>query len=250
MILFKAFLAQLLGVLVALSLMMSLPALFRGGMVLLFTQCIVAAISSKCLGQKSWWLVIHLLFLPSAIALLTLPIPAYWYLVALLVLLLIFWGTIKGDVPLFLSSAAVAETVIEIVGWEQVQRFADFGAGVGSVTLPLARHYPDMSIDAYEHAPLPRWIHAWRSRKLSNIGLYSSSFWKCDLSQYDVVFAFLSPAVMQGLGERVRVCMRPGSLFISSSFPVPDWEPEFIKQTNDKQKTLLYCYRVGFLIDY
>jgi hypothetical protein len=71
-----------------------------------------------------------------------------------------------------------------------------------------------------------------------------ASFWDGDLGRYDVVFAFLSPAVMAELGEKVRREMRPGSLFISSSFPVPDWEPEAIEQIEDRRGTKLFCYRV------
>jgi len=49
---------------------------------------------------------------------------------------------------------------------------------------------------------------------------------------------------MAELGEKVRREMRPGSLFISSSFPIPDWQPESIVQIEDRRRTQLFCYRV------
>lgn len=242
--LLKALMAQILGVVVAVGLTWILPSVFHGTGVLLFIQSVAAAIGSRILRQPPWWVVIHLLFLPTAVALLSIQVAAQWYLLIMLLLTLIFWGTIKGDAPLFLSSNVVVDAVIDIVNLERAQSFAELGAGVGSVVIPLAKHCSGLNIDAWERAPLPWAINAWRCRKLANISSYRTSFWTCDFARYDVVFAFLSPAVMPELGIKIRQSMRPGSLFISSSFPVPDWEPEFIRQLNDLRKTQLFCYRV------
>lgn len=219
------------------------PALFHGAWRLALAQGIAAALWSCILSQQYWWIPIHLLFLPAAIALLTLQLPSWLYLLAVLLLVLVFWGTVKGDVPLFLSSTDVADTVAAIVERENAGMFADLGAGVGSVAVPLAQRR-FLIVDAWERAPLPWLITAWRCRKLPNASVRRASLWDCDLARYEVVFAFLSPAVMAKLGEKVRREMRPGSLFISSSFPVQDWQPESIVQIEDRRRTRLFCYRV------
>jgi len=203
----------------------------------------MAALWSRVLRQPYWWLPIHFLFLPAAIALLTLQLPSWLYLLIVLLLALVFWGTVKGDVPLFLSSSAVADALTSIVDRENAGTFADLGAGVGSVAVPLAQRRV-MMVDAWERAPLPWLVTAWRGRKLPNMDVKRESLWGCDLAPYDVVFAFLSPAVMAELGEKVRREMRPGSLFVSSSFPIPDWRPESVVQIDDRRRTQLFCYRV------
>lgn len=218
------------------------PALFHGARLLL-VQGITAALWSGVLRQPYWWLPIHLLFLPTAIALLALQLPSGLYLLAVLLLALVFWGTVKGDVPLFLSSTAVADTVKAIVDQENADAFADLGAGVGSVAVPLAQQRI-LVVDAWESAPLPWLITAWRCRKLPNASVKRASLWDCNLGRYDVVFAFLSPAVMAELGEKVRREMRSGSLFISSSFPVPDWAAESVVNIADRRRTKLFCYRI------
>ncbi len=218
------------------------PALFHGARLLL-VQGITAALWSGVLRQPYWWLPIHLLFLPTAIALLALQLPSWLYLLAVLLLALVFWGTVKGDVPLFLSSTAVADTVKAIVDQENADAFADLGAGVGSVAVPLAQQRI-LVVDAWESAPLPWLITAWRCRKLPNASVKRASLWDCNLGRYDVVFAFLSPAVMAELGEKVRREMRSGSLFISSSFPVPDWASESVVNIADRRRTKLFCYRI------
>jgi len=242
--LFKAFAAQALGLALTLTLAWMSPALFHGAWRLALVQGVAAVLWSRTLRQPYWWVPIHLLFLPMAIAMLTLQLPSWLYLLIVLLLALVFWGTVKGDVPLFLSSTSVADAVRAIVERENVHAFADLGAGVGSVAVPIAQSRA-MMVDAWERAPLPWLITCWRCRKLSNATVKRASLWDSDLARYGAVFAFLSPVVMAELGEKVRREMRPGSLFISSSFPVPDWQPESIIDILDRRKTKLFCYRVS-----
>lgn len=238
----KAIAAQVLGVIAA-ALLQHLAHL-QGAWSFVAIQSISAAVASHALRQPDWWKLIHLMFVPAALGMLTLQLPSWIYLLAALLLALVFWGTVKGDVPLFLSSTAVTETLKSIVDQENAARFIDLGAGVGSVAIPLAQYRPDMQVEAWERAPIPWAITAMRCRPLTNISVHRQSFWACDLSVYDVVFAFLSPAPMPQLGEKVLREMHAGSLLVSSSFPIPGWEPETTLQLEDSMKTILYCYRI------
>jgi hypothetical protein len=49
---------------------------------------------------------------------------------------------------------------------------------------------------------------------------------------------------MPRLWEKARAEMRPGSLLVSSSFPVPDTPPEQVVEVADRRGTRLYCYRM------
>ncbi len=237
----KGLAAQLLGASVAMTVWQLHPAPLPG---IIALQAVVAAVASRLLGQPGWWIPIHLAFIPAAAAMMWLQVPAWIYLLLVLLMALIFWGTVKGDVPLFLSSEAVADALETIVTQEKANTFIDLGAGTGSVVVPLAERKPRMTIEAWEHAPVPWAICAWRCQELSNALVYRLSFWECDLSIFDVVFAFLSPAVMPRLGIKALREMRPGALLVSSSFPIPDWEPESVVELEDRMKTRLYCYRI------
>ena len=156
-----------------------------------------------------------------------------------------FLGTIRGDVPLFLSSSEVAQAVVILLQQERARAFADLGSGVGSIAIPVAKRLPEIKIIAWEHAPLPWLISAWRPRRrLSNFIASRHNFFATNFEQYDVVFAFLSPAAMPEVSAKIKREMRPGTLFISSSFPAPNWSPESIKHIKDHRKTLLFCYRI------
>ncbi len=239
----KALAAQILSLTFTVTLAWMLPALFHGIWCLALVQGTAAALWSIVLRQRYWWVAIHLLFLPMAIAMLSLRLPSGLYLLIMLLLTLVFWGTVKGDVPLFLSSSAAADAVAAIVEQEHAGIFAELGAGVGSVAVPLAQRRA-IRVDAWERAPLPWLIAASRCGKLPNACVKRASLWGCNLAGYDVVFAFLSPMVMAELGEKVGAEMRSGSLFISSSFPIPGWKPESIVQIEDRRSTKLFCYRV------
>ena len=236
----KALTCQLGGLLIAVLLAQSAQGI---GWVLLI-QGIAAASLSRLLQQPIWWLPCHLFFLPTAISLSAIHLPAGMYLLILCVMTLLFWGTVKGDVPLFLSSSAVADAMIKLAQREHACSFAELGAGTGSVAVPLAQRLPALKIQALERAPLPWLITRWRCRLLRNVEVQNKSLWQCDLTKQDLVFAFLSPLVMVQLGKKVRNEMRAGSLLVSSSFPIPDWQPEFVVQLEDRSRTRLYCYRI------
>lgn len=242
--LIKFLLAQSLSWLLLVILTVKLHLLSVDWSYVAWLQGLFAALIGWILRQPYWWLPLNLLFFPAAILMLTLDVPTWIYLGIATVLTLIFWGTIKGDVPLFLSSPQVTAYVAQIVAQEKAFTFADLGAGVGSVAVPVARTFPHLIVDAWERAPLPWLVTRWCSRFLTNLHVYRSSFWACNLRQYNVVFAFLSPIAMPELGIKAKKEMRPGSLLISSSFPIIDWEPECIQQLDDPRKTTLYFYRL------
>lgn len=239
----KALLSQLLACVSLLGLRVAFPSISVWQFVLI--QAGLAGLFSCGFRQPYWWLPIHLLFMPAVLLGLTWQIPAWLYLLVLLLLTLLFWGTVKGDVPLFLSSSAVSEALIEIINREQAQSFVDIGAGLATVVVPLAKARQDMAVVALERAPLPWLLAAWRCRNLANVRVGRSSFWGWDLREFDVVFAFLSPLVMAQIGEKIQREMRAGCLFVSSSFPIPNSEAESVLELNDRRKTKLYCYRIG-----
>jgi hypothetical protein len=240
----RALFAQCAGLAVAFALVSAFPAHLHGLWTFGIAQGFLAAIIARMIGQPRWWMPIHILFLPTVLLATGLHLPSELYLAAFIGLLLVFWGTAKGDVPLFLSSREVFGTVAEIVDDERARRFVDLGAGTGSVALPLAKHFPLLVVEAWEHAPVPYAVLAWRGRRLANLRVLRRSFWECDLTGCDVAFAFLSPAVMEQIGAKVRREMLPGKLFVSSSFEVPGWLPERVLKLDDRRQTTLYCYRI------
>jgi hypothetical protein len=205
-------------------------------------QGIMAAFFGLLLRQAWWWMIIHVLFFPLIVWFLLLQWGAWTYLLVSSVFILVFWRTITGNVPVFFSSQAVVQAVAELVEEKDIMHFAELGAGIGTVAKPLADNYPLLKVHAFENAPLLWLVNVWRSRKMFNLHAFRHCFWQVNLANYDLVFAYLSPSVMSKLGAKVRTEMRVGSLFVSSSFPVQNWEADTVIYLDDWQKTCLFCY--------
>lgn len=207
-------------------------------------QGLCAALLGVRLGLARWWLPLNLLF-PSAVAAgLALRLPPLACLAAFLLLALTFWSSYRTQVPFFLSNRRAREALAQLLPRESGFRFVDLGAGCGGVVRELARRRPDGDFTGVELAPLPYWIGRLRGRPgASRSELRRGDFWALDLGSYDVVYAYLSPAAMPRLWEKARREMRPGSLLVSNSFPVPGATAD-VRVSLDERGRALHAWRM------
>lgn len=195
--------------------------------------------------QAIWWRFIHAAFMPLAWAVAQYPIDPGWFLLAFILLLLVYRGALTGQIPLYLSNKATVAALEQLLTEQPGRRFIDLGAGVGSTVLPLARRLPHWQFTGVENAPLT-WLGGWwRTRRQPNLCWQWGNLWESKLHQVDVAYAFLSPTPMPELWEKVQKEMPAGSLLVSNSFPVPDGVPERIIEVDCTPPRPLYCYRIG-----
>lgn len=210
---------------------------------------LLAATFSFFAGLAKWWLVIQLLFAPALVFMLAVELPPTLFLGAFLVLLLVYWSTFRTQVPLYLSSNKVwhaLERLLPVAKIDSGFTFIDLGSGLGGVLTHLASVRPDGRYIGVEAAPLPV-FWSWLRIKLGNhrnCRVKWGSLWDCDLSQYDVVFAYLSPVPMEKLWNKARTEMRSGTIFISSTFTVLDQAHHEIVQVNDLHHSTLFIWHM------
>ena len=220
---------------------------------------LLAASLSRLAGLARWWLTIQLLFAPALVLMLALHIPPNFFLAAFLILLAVYWSTFRTQVPLYLSSEKVWCALEHLLpspasgggaGEEDEGkpgfRFIDLGSGLGGVLTHLASARPDGHYAGVESAPLP-FLWGWLRIKLGgyhNCNVRWGSIWDDDLAQYDVVFAYLSPVPMERLWRKARAEMRPGTVFISSTFAVPEQTPHETVQVDDLHRSALLVWRM------
>lgn len=240
----KAIAAQLLAWVLAGAGCLALGQPLVPSLPLAVVQGVLAASIGALLRSERWWIGIHLVFSPALLAALRLELPPAVPLAVLAGLTFVFWTTFRGEVPLFLSSRAVADALLGLLPHRPGLRVIDLGAGTGGLLRRLARARPDANFTGIEHAPLP-WLAArLNARGLANLVIRRGDLWQEPLQAQDVVYVFLSPHVMPRLWQKARAEMRPGSLLVSSSFQVPDVAPARVVKVEDRRETALYCYRM------
>lgn len=209
-----------------------LLAMLQGGL---------AAIIGLRQHAPPWWLCIHLCFPPLVVVVHQLAIEPLWFLGGFLLLLLVFWRTDKSRVPLYLTNRQTAMIVAQLIP-QGPQQILDLGCGEGSFLRQLALARPECAFTGIEHAPLTWLLARLRTRGLANVSIRRGNFWLEPLADYRVVYAFLSPAPMQQLWQKLQTEMGKEALFISNSFPVPGVEPVRTFEVTDRRLTCLYLY--------
>lgn len=255
-----ALLLQLFAFLLTL-LCLRIASLSPGPLVFALLSGALAAALSHAAGLARWWLLIQLLFAPALVLMLKLHIPSGFFLAAFLLMLVVYWSTFRSQVPLYLSSHRVWETLEELLPPAELSRaaglsrpdatgkhftFMDIGSGMGGVLTHLASARPDGRYFGVENAPLPYLLSQLRIKlgNYANCQVQWGSMWSCDLAPYDVVFAYLSPVPMAQLWHKVKQEMRPGTLFVSNSFAVPEHPPQYSITLDDMHHSTLHIWHM------
>lgn len=209
---------------------------------LLLAEGLLAWGLSRWLGLPAWWCAINLLFFPMLWLAGRADLPPTWYLAGFIVLAITSLGSLHTRVPLYLSSRRAMQEVLARLPARAGLRFADLGCGLGGPLAAIARGRPDVELHGVETAPL-NWLFT-QLRLLGRGRIRLGSLWDEDLSRYDVVYAYLSPAPMQRLWIKARREMPPGSLFISNSFEIPGVPPDEVVALNDISRARLLIWRL------
>ena len=194
-------------------------------------------------GLASWWRAIQFLFPPvlflareSADAL---SLPPAAFLAIFLFLLLLYWSTFRTQVPYYPSGRRVWEEVARQLPQDRPLRIIDIGSGLGGLVLDLARRRPDCEVSGIELAPLPWLASSLRARLAgSRARFLRGDYENLNFGNYEVVFAYLSPAAMGGLWRKAAAEMRPGSVLLSYEFAIAEREPDACVVTIDSRKIL------------
>jgi hypothetical protein len=193
-------------------------------------QGALAALLSRWRRQAAWWPVMHFLFLPAALAALSLHLPPWLFLGVFLLMLTLYWSTFRTQVP-FYASGAAAWSAVEAELPRQPFCMIDVGSGLGGLVVHLAAGRPESRFEGIELAPLPWLVSRVRQVAGARCRFLRGDYHRLDFGAYDVVFAYLSPAAMPALWAKARAEMRSGTLLLSHEFAVPGVAPQIVRPT-------------------
>ena len=207
-------------------------------------QGTMAALLARWRNLAVWWWLIQFLFPVALFLVLALHLPPSLFLIAFLLFLVLYWHTFRTQVPYYPSTVAVWKAVEQLLPTDHAIRVVDVGSGLGGFVLDMSSKRQDSEIIGIELAPLP-WFISWvRARfSQSRAQFIRADYTDFDFSQFDVVFAYLSPAVMTALWDKAHAEMRPGSLLLSNEFVIEDHAPDLVIQT-EQMRTPLYAWYI------
>jgi hypothetical protein len=209
-----------------------------------------AALLSLALARRlklaAWWHAIAFLFPPvvllAQMSADAFALPPALFLGVFLFMLLLYWSTFRTQVPYYPSGRGAWDVVAAELPAPVPSRplsVIDVGSGLGGFVIDLARRRPDCAVSGIELAPLPWLASAVRARLGgSRARFLRGDYERLDFGAYDVVFAYLSPAAMEGLWRKAAAEMRPGSMLFSYEFTIPGRQPDRRFVTTNSGKVL------------
>ncbi len=188
---------------------------------LFILQAALAAGLSCLFVTASWWHYIQGGFPLLVLLMLAFQLPQSFYTAGFLLTLGLYWTTFRSQVPFFPSARSVEQQLLTLIPEHAAPRVIDIGSGVGGLMMKLSQHRPGASIEGIEIAPIPWLISRGRAwLRGSKVRFRYGDYHQLDFAQYDVIYAYLSPAVMTDLWHKARCEMRPGSLLVSYEFAI------------------------------
>ncbi len=141
--------------------------------------------------------------------------------------------------------AAILKTEAERTG-RSPYRIYDLGSGRGELARRIAKTVPSAIVCGLEIAPIPLWQSQMIQRLFgpANLSFRREDIWTFDARDADAIVLYLGPLTTQRMGEKLRAELKPGSLIITSTFPLdPSWEPVEVNRFSSPFKEVFYVYR-------
>lgn len=119
----------------------------------------------------------------------------------------------------------------------------DLGCGDARLLIKAEKRFKTKGV-GYENAPLAyvaaflnKWIHR------SKVEIRCKNFFKDSFNPAELIFLYLSPNVQKKLAPKLKKECKPGTIIISNTFHIPDFEP-IKKIPKTKTNNTVYIYKI------
>lgn len=142
------------------------------------------------------------------------------------------------------SSGKAKKKVLAAIPRETQGTVVDLGSGWGNMVTQLARLLPHCQVIGYETSLLPFYFSkCWKAvERLTNLKLVRKDFFDVPLNDVSLVYCYLYPGAMQKLKDKFEKELKPGTVIITNTFAIPEWEPVQVFMLADMYHTRIYVY--------
>lgn len=166
-----------------------------------------------------------------------LSVPAWAWLAALALLLLLYPINAWRDAPLFPTPAGALRGLAALAPLSAQARIVDAGCGVGDGLRELHREYPAARLEGLEWSWPLRLACAWRCRFAQ---VRRADIWAADWSAYDMVYLFQRPESMPRAAAKAAGELKRGAWLASLEFEAPALMPQQVLACADGRRLWLY----------
>ena len=185
-------------------------------------------VAFSLLGNSWWRRVLIAGGFPLSLALslpslgLAVALPAWAWLVPLLLLLAVYPLNAWRDAPLFPTPAQALDSLPQHAPLPDGARVLDAGCGLGHGLRALRRAYPQAQLHGLEWSWPLRGLCALRCPWAQ---VRRADIWAADWSTYDMVYLFQRPESMARAVAKARAELRPGAWLVSLEFDAQGVKP-------------------------
>ncbi len=164
-------------------------------------------------------------------------VPAWAWLLPLLLLVLLYPLNTWRDAPLFPTPTGGLSGLAALVPLPDRARVVDAGCGLGAGLRELRREYPGAQIEGLEWSWPLRFACALRCRFAR---IRRADIWAADWSVHDMVYLFQRPESMARAADKAGRELRPGAWLASLEFEVGLLKPQRVLNCADGRRVWLY----------
>jgi ribosomal protein L11 methylase PrmA len=149
-------------------------------------------------------------------------------ILGIMILILLMIIPFGFGAPFQSSSKKRTNKILKMIKTKKGSKAVDLGSGTGRLLIALAKNPNISEIHGYEIKPLLVFISRLRIKKLGlekRIFVHSKSFWKADLSKFDVITSFQISYVMPKLAKKIKLEAKKSVKIISNTWKFPNWKP-------------------------
>jgi len=161
-------------------------------------------------------------------------LPYVLLIIALVVSVVVFLGFVALSLEsmfrghdLSTSMRATKALVATIKKYKpEAKNFYDIGCGRGTLSLRVKKELPALTIRAVDNSVIRIFFARVKSKIFRrNINFNTKDIFQTNLSDADVVFAYLWYDLMQPLEKKLQKELKPGSVVVTNTSHFQDWQP-------------------------
>ncbi len=215
-------------------------ALLRAGLLPWLSVAVataVGALSSVLAGTLSRRIAVAAGFPLSLLLSGAVALPAWAWLLPLVIVLLVYPMNAWRDAPLFPTPSAALQDLPAYAPLPPGALVLDAGCGLGHGLRALRAVYPDATLHGTE------W--SWPLRILAGLlcpwaRIRQGDMWRDDWGAYDMVYLFQRPETMPRAVEKARAEMKPGAFLVSLEFVAKELKADAALDTLPDKPVWIY----------